>query len=409
MKKYFVFVLTLVLLAAYVCVMSSCASGYEDEIILNVYNWGEYISDGSEGSPDVNKMFEEYCKEKGLNVTVNYTTFDSNESMYNKLKSGAVSYDIVVPSEYMIARMVKEDMLEKIDVSAISNYQYIYDNFKTLFGAEFDADNVYYVPYFCGYVGIIYNTQYVDEADVAEQSWDILFDSKYEGKILQFNNPRDAFGTVMYKNGIDVNNTAPAVWSACKDELRAQKPLIQSYVMDEIFNKMKNESAYIAPYYAGDFLSMYEENDNLAFYFPKEGTNVFVDGMCIPKGCENKEVAQMYIDFMLSEEVAIANAEATYYSTPNKLVNENQDYIDCMSEVHENAMEYLDPQFEEDYVTSYYENLDDAALQKMNSLWEELKIDTDSGNVIYIIDAVILSAVAALFIWKAIKKKRRLY
>ncbi len=409
MKKYFVFVLTLVLLAAYICVMSSCASGYEDEIILNVYNWGEYISDGSEGSPDVNKMFEEYCKEKGLNVTVNYTTFDSNESMYNKLKSGAVSYDIVVPSEYMIARMVKEDMLEKIDVSAISNYQYIYDNFKTLFGAEFDADNVYYVPYFCGYVGIIYNTQYVDEADVAEQSWDILFDSKYEGKILQFNNPRDAFGTVMYKNGIDVNNTDPAVWSACKDELRAQKPLIQSYVMDEIFNKMKNESAYIAPYYAGDFLSMYEENDNLAFYFPKEGTNVFVDGMCIPKGCENKEVAQMYIDFMLSEEVAIANAEATYYSTPNKLVNENQDYIDCMSEVHENAMEYLDPQFEEGYITSYYENLDDAALQKMNSLWEELKIDTDSGNVIYIIDAVILSAVAALFIWKAIKKKRRLY
>ena len=379
----------------------------EAPIVLNVYNWGEYISDGSEGSLDANAEFEAYCKENGLNVKVNYTTFDSNESLYNKLKSGAVSYDIVVPSEYMIARMAKEGMLEKINVSNIPNYQYIYDNFKTLYGEQYDENNVYYVPYFCGYVGIIYNTAYVDPEDVEAESWNILWNEKYEGKILQFNNSRDAFGTVLYKNGIDVNTTDHSVWRSALEELRAQKPLIQSYVMDEIFNKMKNESAYIAPYYAGDFLAMYEENDNLAFYFPKEGTNVFVDGMCIPKGSDNKEIAEMYINFMLTKEIATANAEMTYYSTPNKLVNENPDYVDSMTEVHENAMEYLDPVFSEDYVQTYYENLDDETLLYINTLWEELKIDTATGNGVYIACIVVAVLIAALLTLRAIVKHRR--
>ncbi len=409
MKKYAVFICMAAFLIFSAVFISSCSSAKTDEIVLNVYNWGEYISDGSEGSDDVNALFEEYCKEQGLNVRVNYTTFDSNESMYNKLKSGAVSYDIVVPSEYMIERMIDEDMLEKIDVSQITNYQYVYDEFKTIGGAEFDADNVYHVPYFCGYVGIIYNTKYVDEADAAEQSWNLLFNEKYSGKILQFNNSRDAFGTVMYKNGIDVNTTDAKLWEECVAELKEQKSLVQSYVMDEIFNKMKNESAWIAPYYAGDFLSMYVENNNLAFYFPKEGTNVFFDGMCIPKGSENKELAQMYIDFMLNQDIATANAEYVYYSTPNMLVNENEAYIEEMSSVHENAMEYLNPTFEDSYITSYYENLDYETLNKMNYLWQELKIDTSSDIWVYISVGVIFAAVIALFVSKAIKKRRRLY
>ncbi len=409
MKKIFTKIWVMALIVLSVALLSSCGGRNGDEIVLNVYNWGEYISDGSEGSLDVNKMFEEYCKEKGLNVRVNYTTFDSNESMYNKLKSGAVSYDIVVPSDYMIERMVKEDMLEKIDVSALTNYQYVYEDFRTLYGREFDEDNVYFVPYFCGYVGVIYNTKYVSEEDAARQSWDLLWDEKYSGKILQFNNPRDAFGTVMYKNGTDVNTMNSADWEAALAELKTQKPLIQSYVMDEIFNKMKNESAYIAPYYAGDFISMYEENENLAFYFPKEGTNVFLDGMCIPKGSENKEIAQMYIDFMLSKEAATANAEMVYYATPNKLVNENPEYIEYMTSVHENAMDYLDPKFDDEYVQTYFENLDEGTLQLMNTLWEDLKIDTSASVGIYIACGVVVLVIAAFVVYRVIKKKKRMY
>ncbi len=415
MKKYLFCILYMLAVICTALVLSSCSDDGDvafinkDEIVLNVYNWGEYISDGSEGSFDVNEAFEDWCKEQGLNVRVNYSTFDSNESMYNKLESGAVSYDIVVPSEYMIERMIAEDMLEKIDVSKLSNYQYVYDEFKTIGGAEFDEDNVYHVPYFCGYVGIIYNTKYVSEEDVADQSWDILFNEKYSGKILQFNNSRDAFGTVMYKNGIDVNTNDKAKWESCVEELRAQKPLLQSYVMDEIFNKMKNESAWIAAYYAGDFLSMYEENDNLAFYFPKEGTNIFFDGMCIPKGSKNKEIAQMYIDFMLSEEAAIANATYTYYSSPNKLVNENTDYIDEMNGVYEGASELLDPEFEEGYITSYYSNLEPEMLEWVNNLWVEIKIYSSVGIWVYIADALIIASIITLVAVKVIKKKRRLY
>ncbi len=381
----------------------------EKPIVLNVYNWGEYISDGSEDSLDVNKSFEEYCKnEYGLNVKVNYTTFDSNESLYNKLKSGAVTYDVVFPSEYMIERMIAEDMLEPINLGNIANYGNVYDEFKTLDGSAVDPENVYYVPYFCGYVGIIYNTQYVDPEDVADKSWDLLFNPKYKGKILQFNNPRDAFGTVMYKNGVDVNMTDGETWKSCLEELKAQKPLVQSYVMDEIFNKMKNESAYIAAYYAGDFLSMYEENENLAFYFPKEGTNVFFDGMCIPKGSQNKDIAEKYINFMLTKDAAVANAEMVYYATPNKLVNEDPEYIDYMTSVHENAMEYLDPEFDESYVRSYYKNLDEGTLENMNSLWEELKIDSSTGVGLYITCGVIAATIVAFFVFRAVQKRKRM-
>lgn len=410
MKKTVVTVLTALVMLVGAALMASCG-GKGDATVLNVYNWGEYISDGSEGSIDVNARFEEYCKEKGLNVKVNYTTFDSNESMYNKLKSGAVSYDIVIPSEYMIERMIKEDMLEPLNMANIPNFQYIYDSFKTPF-YDPDPNKVYSVPYFYGLVGIIYNTEFVDPKDA--ESWDILWNEKYSGKILQFNNPRDAFGTVQYKNGIDVNATDEEKWRACLEELKAQKPLVQSYVMDEIFNKMKNGSAYVAPYYAGDFLSMYEDNNSLAFSIPKEGTNIFVDAMCIPKGSKNKDIAEMYINFMLEKEIGRANSETVYYATPNSLVNDDPEYIEAMNSVHEKAMEYLAPDFIKDgysgeYVRSYYNNLDDGTLSLMNSLWEELKIDNNRGYGVYIACGVIGAAVIAFVIVKIVKKKRRLY
>ncbi|MBE6609768.1 MAG: spermidine/putrescine ABC transporter substrate-binding protein [Ruminococcaceae bacterium] len=383
----------------------SCSEGAGDAVVLNVYNWGEYISDGSEGSLDVNAEFEEYCKSKGLNVKVNYTTFDSNESMYNKLKSGAVSYDVIFPSDYMIARMVKEDMLLPLNFDNIPNIVNVEESFKNLY---YDPDQTYSVPYFVGYVGIIYNTQYVDEEDA--KGWDLLWNEKYKGKILQFNNSRDAFGTALFKEGNSVNNTDETKWRSALELLKTQKKLVQGYVMDEIFNKMKNESAYIAAYYAGDFLAMYEENDNLAFYYPEEGTNVFGDAMCIPTCCKNKELAEMYINFMLEEEIGAANSEMTYYATPNKLVNQNAEYIEYMSSIHEDAMYILSPEFDEGYVTEYYHNFDEDMLKLINDLWEELKIESTSDVPVYITCVVIAAAIAVFFTVRAITQyKRRKY
>ena len=382
---------------------ASCSEGSDESIVLNVYNWGEYISDGSEDSLDVNAEFEEYCKSLGLNVKVNYTTFDSNESMYNKLKSGAVSYDVVIPSDYMIARMREEGMLLELNFDNIPNFVNIDDRYKNSY---YDPDQMYSVPYFVGHIGIIYNTQYVDESDTG--SWDLLWNEKYRGKILQFNNSRDAFGTAQFWQKYDINSVSEEEWRHCLELLKQQKKLVQGYVMDEIFNKMKNESAYIAAYYAGDFLSMYEGNENLGFYFPEEGTNVFADAMCIPNCCKNKEIAEMYINFMLEEEIGVANAEMTYYSSPNKLVNQNAEYIEYMSSVHEDAMHILDPQFEENYVTEYYHNFKDENVLKMiNDLWEELKIESTSDVPVYVTCIVMVCAIVAFFAFKFVRQYKR--
>jgi spermidine/putrescine transport system substrate-binding protein len=231
---------------------------------------------------------------------------------------------------------------------------------------------------------------------------------------LQFNNSRDAFGTALFKNGQSVNNTDKAVWESALAELKAQKPMLQAYVMDEIFNKMENESAWIAAYYAGDFLAMYEENDNLGFYYPEGGTNVFADAMCIPKGSQNKEIAEMYINFMLNKEIGAANSEYVYYATPNTLVNSDPEYIEYMESVYEGAMEILAPEFPEGYNLEYYHNFDDKTLQMVNSLWEQLKIDAGSDDDgassdigVYISCAVIAGALAIFFVCRFIRQRIR--
>lgn len=392
MKKFSV-VLTALILA-----ILFCGCGKADKKVLNVYNWGEYISDGSEGTLDVNKAFEEYyCEKYGEELTVNYTTFSSNEDMYNKLKTGGSSYDIVIPSDYMIAKMIKEDMLLKLDFDNIPLYENIEEQYKNLF---YDPENEYTVPYFCGYVGIIYNEDLVDDE---VDDWDILWNDKYKGQILQFNNPRDAFGTALYSKEYDVNTKDHAKWDEAALLLKEQKPLIQSYVMDEVFNKMKNSSAAVAPYYAGDFLTMYEDNDSLAFIYPKSGTNVFVDAMCIPSSSKNKKIAEEYINFCLREDIAVANAEYVYYASPNKLVKHNEEYIETMSEVHEDAVEIL--YSAEGIKATYYENLDIETTAYMNSLWENLKIDTSVEPSIYIFAGLIVAMLIALMIIKIIKIK----
>lgn len=341
-------------------------------LTLNVYNWGEYISDGSDDSLDTIAAFEEWYEQThGVKVKVNYSTYASNEDMYAKLSSGAVSFDVVIPSDYMIARMIDEDMLLPIDYSNIPNYQYIDEGFHGLY---YDPEDKYTVPYTYGTIGLIYNANVVDEADVT--GWDLMWNDKYAGNILQFNNSRDAFGTAQYKLGLDVNNTDHALWEQALEELKKQRPLVKSYVMDEIYNMMEAGEAAIAAYYAGDYFVMLDaqaEDVDLRFYQP-ERTNFFVDAMCIPSSCQNKELAEAFINFMLSEEPAVANAEYIYYSSPNTLVFESEQYKEDLGE---EAMAVLYPEIEnfaELYNAYAYRNMDSDTLSYITSLWETLKI-----------------------------------
>ena len=362
-----------IVLVALLLLLSLTACGGKDTLTLNVYNWGEYISDGSEDSFDTIREFESWYEETyGQKVKVNYTTFASNEDMYSKISSGAVSYDVIFPSDYMIARMAGEGLLLPLDFDNIPNYQYIDDTFRGLY---YDAQNQYSVPYAYGIVGVIYDANVVDEADTGD--WDLLWNSAYSGRILQFNNSRDAFGTAMYKLGLDVNSTDKAVWDQAYEELLAQRPLVYSYVMDEIFNMMESGEAAVGAYYAGDYFTMADaqaDHVDLQFYYP-ERTNFYVDAMCIPSCTQNKELAEIFINYMLSEEPAVANAEYTYYASPNSLVYENAGYIEDMGE---DAMAVLYPQmdsFAQQYNTLAFRNLDQDMLDYLNTLWENVKIN----------------------------------
>ena len=362
-----------VLGVAAVLVLVVSVAGGSDTLELNVYNWGEYISDGSDGSLDTVKAFEAWYEETyGEKVHVNYTTYASNEDMYAKLKSGAVSYDVIIPSDYMIARLANEDMLLPLNFDNIPNYQYIEDQFRGLY---YDPDDTYSIPYTYGVVGVIYDANQVDEADAG--GWDLMWNPKYKGKILQFNNSRDAFGTAMYRAGIDVNTTDKSQWEAALQALLEQRPLVKAYVMDEIYNALESGEAAIGAYYAGDYFTMLDaqaDDVDLQFYYP-DPTNYFIDAMCIPSCCENKELAEVFINFMLSQETAVANAEYIYYASPNSLVYNDETYQEDMGE---EAMEILYPEgvnFSEEYNKLAYRNLDDEMLSYMNSLWENLKIN----------------------------------
>ncbi len=373
MKKSVSILLIAALAAALLC---GCGSSGKPSsggtLTLNVYNWGEYISDGSEDSYDTVAEFEAwYQAEYGQKVRVNYDTYASNEDMYAKLSAGAVSYDVVVPSDYMIARMASEGLLLELDFDNIPNYRNIDDSFKGLF---YDPDNKYTVPYTYGVTGIIWDANQVDEADAS--GWDLLWNEKYSGMILQYNNPRDAFGTAMYKLNIDVNTTDKSQWDRAYDELMAQRPLRYGLVMDEIYNLMESGEAAIGAYYAGDYFTMLDaqaENVDLQFYYP-EPTNYFIDAMCIPKCCQNKELAERFINFMLDRDAAVANAEYTYYATPNRIVYTDEEYIE---EMGEETMAILYPgndDFSANFDRVAFRNLPQETLDYMNTLWENVKI-----------------------------------
>ena len=323
MKKVICVVLSVLLAVSCLVGLSGCGSS--KKTTLYVYNWGQYISEGDDGSLDVIAAFEEAYP----NIRVQYSTYDSNEIMYSKLSNGGITVDVIIPSDYMIGRMVQEGMLEELNFDNIPNYQYIDDSFKN---TSYDPENKYSVPYTWGTVGIIYNTKYVDEADVT--GWELLWNEKYAGKILMFDNSRDAFGIAEYLLGYDVNTTDEAELQACAAKLAEQKPVVQQYVMDQIFDAMENEEAWIAPYYAGDYLTMVEENPDLAFYRPTaQGYNMFIDAMCIPTCCQEKEAAEAFINFLCSPEISSANMEFLGYSVPSTAAKELMDPEVAGSEV----------------------------------------------------------------------------
>ena len=289
----------------------------QNKVTLNVMNWGQNIADGSDGTMDIIAAFEE----KYDYIDVNYSTYDSNEALYSKLAGGGLTVDVIIPSDYMIARLIQENMLLPLKFDNIPNYVNVQENFKN---TAYDPQNQYSVPYTWGTVGIIYNSKYVDEADVT--GWDLLWNEKYKGKILMFDNSRDAFGVAQYKLGIDVNTTDKAELQRCADELALQRPVVRQYVMDQIYAAMEGENAWIAAYYAGDCMMMIENNPDLRFYLPEhEGFNLFIDAMCVPACAENQEEAELFIDFMCDPEISGANMDYICYGSP---IEGARDYMD---------------------------------------------------------------------------------
>ena len=399
-----------------------------ETVTLNVYNWGEYISDGSEDSLDVNEEFEKYFNEYlsdkygGIKIKVEYSTYPTNEDMYSKITNSAVSYDVIIPSDYMIEKMKNEGLLLSFDTSSLSNYGNIPENFKNTY---YDPDNAFSVPYTYGMLGVIYNKAGVDKADVEDKSWDLLWNEKYAGNILQFNNPRDAFATAMYRAGYDVNSEDPDVWDAALDALKEQKPLLQGYVNDEIFNKMESESALIASYYVGDFLTMADEQENLAFYYPNEGVNYFIDAMCIPTCSSNPHLAKEYINYMISEEPAVANAIYIGYASPNTAVVESEEYIAAMEEyayegengetAYDLLYNYTPDTVNANYNALFPDKTDPACYRsftpeiqtRVNTLWEDLKISGSTEFWVHIVTFAILGFVLILAVYTTYIKKKR--
>ena len=366
-------------------------------ITINVYNWGEYISVGEDGLIDVN---EEFYKRTGIKV--NYSCFDTNEALYTKLKNGGVNYDVVIPSDYMISRMINEDMLEELDFSNIPNAQLIDTRFRT--EPEYDPTGKYSVPYTWGQVGILYNKKHVTKT---VDSWNILWDTDYKGKILMIDNQRDAFGIAQKLLNYSFNSTNADEWRNAAEKLKTQSDVKPAYVMDQIFDKMSSEDAYLAPYYSGDALTLHDINENIDFAVPKEGNNLFVDAMCIPKGSQNKAAAESYINFLCETDVATDNIMYINYSSPQRFAA--QAHIEALFEEYgEWAVEVAYPSSLEN--TETFKSLPDEISTQMDELWVEVKKSNSNGNtaMFFVIAAVVVGIGAYLF-FKMRKKRAENY
>ncbi len=365
---------------------------------INVYNWGEYISTGAdEGTLDVNGEFE-----KLTGIKVNYTNFATNEELYAKLKGGGAAYDVIIPSDYMISKMIDEEMIQPLDFKNIPNFEYIMDNFRN---QDYDPENAYSVPYTWGTVGIIYDTTMVD-IPPEEIDWDLLWNEDYADQILMFDNPRDAFAIAEIMEGFSLNTEDFDELEQAAMKLRRQKNIVQGYVMDEVFDKMGAGDALIAPYYAGDALTIMDDNEDLDFVVPKSGTNLFIDAMCIPTTARQKEAAEMYINFMCEPDIAYSNIDFICYSTPHKAAYEMLD-----EEVQNSHVSYPDQEFISAN-TSVFVNLSNEANQKMQDLWTEMKSAEDENTNKWIAPIFLVFCVLLMIfvlIRRYIKKKKDIF
>lgn len=351
MKKLFCFALALCM--ALSPALSGCGSsggGENGEVI--VYNWGEYID------PDTIAMFEE---ETGIKVI--YDEFETNEVMYPKVEAGATAYDVICPSDYMIQKMIDNDLLAEINFDNVPNSKNIGSQYFEQ-SREFDPENKYSVPYCFGTVGILYNRTMVDEP---VDSWSILWDEKYADNILMQDSVRDAFMVALKRNGNSMNSLDEGELEAAKNSLIEQKPLVQAYVIDQVRDKMIGNEAAIGVIYSGEAIYTQRENPDLEYVIPKEGTNVWIDSWVIPKNAPNKENAEKFIDFMCRGDIALMNFTYITYSTPNvaaQALIEDEDIKNS---------EIAFPDF------SRYDNLEtfrylgEEGDELYNNLWKEVK------------------------------------
>ena len=387
------------------CLLFGCGflifGNRQEKITLNVYNWGMNMADGTDGTMDLIAEFEK----RYPNIDVRMSEYESNEVLYTKLAAGGVTVDVIIPSDYMIDRMIAEDMLLELNFDNIPNFNaYVDEQFKN---PDYDPENKYSVPYTWGTLGILYNTKYVDEADVT--GWELMWNEKYAGKILMIDNSRDAFGIAQLllrdmrgDENIHLNTTDPKILQDCADLLAKQRPLVQQYVMDQIYATMQNEEAYIAAYYAGDCMLMMEENEDLAFYLPEhQGFNLFTDAMCIPKCAQEKEAAELFINFMCDPEISGANMDYICYASPISAAKEYmEDYL-AESEI-------VYPSEELQAKGSAYRYLSEETSRLMESLYQKATKTSEedsSGSVItyVIVGLMVVGAVVAL--WPQKKKK----
>lgn len=324
---------------------------------LYVYNWGEYIDE------DVIRMFE---KETGIKVV--YDVFETNEEMYPIIEAGGVNYDVVCPSDYMIQKMIENDMLAELNFDHIPNVKNIGKKYMEM-SKTFDAENKYSVPYTWGTVGILYNTSMVDTPPT---SWDVLWDSKYAGNILMQDSVRDAFMVGQKLLGYSLNTTNTNELQAVKDKLIEQKPLVQAYVIDQVRDKMIGGEAALAVIYSGEMLYIQNEvaegggEFELEYVIPKEGTNLWIDSWVIPKNAKNKENAEKWIDFLSREDIAKMNFEYITYPTPNEAA-----FALLEEELQNNKAVFPS----DDALTNseVYEYLGEEADKVYNELWKEVK------------------------------------
>ena len=359
MKRIIAFALTVMMTVG---LLAGCGDGGKEQRVVNVCSWGEYIDES---------LIGEFEAQTGIHV--NYQTAESNETLYSLLQTGGADFDVIVPSDYMIGRLIDEGMLAELDYSAIPNYDLIDPRYKSL---SFDPEDKYTVPYSWGTVGIIYNTKMVDEPIT---SWGAMFDEKYAGQVLMINNSRDALMAALCYLGYDINTTDEAQLDEAFQLVKnaKDKGVYQAFVMDEIFGKMEGGNAAIAMYYAGDYLTMLENNEDLAFVVPEEGSNWFVDAMCVLKDAQHKEEAEEWINFIASTEANLANMDYIWYASPNKEALESYPayYEETYGEPLDMGLYEImaAPQDVLDRCT-LYENLPADILNLYNDLWTQLGI-----------------------------------